>query len=123
MITRMHHFGMMVDNLDKEIETYKSLGFILQKEFTKPGMRAAMLGKDSAGIELIEFEDSSGETEQMIKKHSAFVSDNLDGDVRHYLDRGYQLAMPITAGKFAKRFAYVKDAAGNYIELLELPDA
>jgi catechol 2,3-dioxygenase-like lactoylglutathione lyase family enzyme len=66
MITRMHHFGMMVEDLNQAIETYKSLGFTLFKEFTKPGMRAAMLFKDGAGIEFFEFENPSGETEQVI---------------------------------------------------------
>jgi catechol 2,3-dioxygenase-like lactoylglutathione lyase family enzyme len=119
MITRMHHFGMMVDNLDEGIETYTLLGFTLFKQFTKPKMKAAMLFKDDAGIELFEFENPAGAMEQMIKKHSAFVSDNLENDVKRYLERGYELVIPIGAGTAVKRFAYVKDSTDNYIELLE----
>lgn len=119
MITRMHHFGMMVDDLEKEIETYESLGFTVFKRFPKPGIKAAMLFKDGAGIELFEFENSSGKLQQMTRKHSAFVSDDLENDIQKYLDRGYELAMPVTKGAATKRWAYVKDTAGNYIELLE----
>ena len=120
MITRMHHFGMMVNDLDKAIEVYEKLGFEVFKRFTKePGMKAAMLFKDNAGIEFWEFENPSGELELMIKKHSAFVSDDLETDVKLFLDNGFTLAIPVSKGTIVERFAYVKDPVGNYIELLE----
>lgn len=118
----MHHFGMMADDLEESIAAYESLGFKLYKRFTKPGMKAAMLFKDGAGIEFFEFENPDGEVEQMIKKHSAFVSDDLDNDVRSFVDHGYKLAIPVSEGAVAKRYAYVRDSAGNYIELLEPAD-
>ncbi len=123
MITQLHHFGMMTDDLEKSVAAYKSFGFTLFREFTKPGMKGAMLLKDNAGVEFFEFEDPAGELEQMIKRHVAFASDDLEGDVQQYLDHGYELAIPIGKGTVAKRFAYLKDTAGNYIELLEPPDA
>lgn len=113
---------MATDNLEESVAAYESLGFTVFKRFTKPGMKAAMLFKDDAGVEFFEFESPDGEMEQMIKKHSAFVSDDLEADVQKYLDQGYELAIPISDGTVMKRFAYVKDRAGNYIELLEPPD-
>lgn len=123
MITRMHHFGMMTADLDEAVRTYEALGFKVYKSFTKPGMKAAMLFKEGvAGVEFFQFENPDGELEQKIKKHSAFVSDDLENDVQQYLRSGYELAIPISDGAVVKRFAYVKDRAGNYIELLEPAD-
>ena len=113
---------MMTDDLDQAVEAYEALGFKVFRRFTKPGMKAAMLFKDEAGVEFFEFENPDGQMEQMIKQHSAFVSDDLENDVQEYLDHGYELAIPISEGTVVKRFAYVKDPAGNYIELLEPPD-
>ncbi|MGH7192842.1 MAG: VOC family protein, partial [Candidatus Saccharimonadales bacterium] len=67
MITRMHHFGMMSDDLQESIAAYEALGFKLYRRFAKPGMKAAMLFKDGAGIEFFEFEDPDGAVEQMIR--------------------------------------------------------
>lgn len=119
MIIRKHHEGMGVNDLELEIKKYEALGFKLFKRFTKPGMKAAMLFKNDDGVEFFEFENPNGEMEQMIKRHTAFVSDDLENDVQEYIGRGYKSAIPITEGTITKRFAYVEDSAGNYIELLE----
>jgi catechol 2,3-dioxygenase-like lactoylglutathione lyase family enzyme len=119
MIIRKHHVGMGVDDLEAEIKKYETAGFKLDKRFTKPGMKAALLFKDDAGAELFEFENPEGEQEQIIKQHTAYVSDDLEKDLQDYLDQGCELAIPITKGTITKRFAYVKDQAGTYIELLE----
>ncbi|MGH7194603.1 MAG: VOC family protein, partial [Candidatus Saccharimonadales bacterium] len=59
---------------------------------------------------------------QIIRKHSAFVSDDLENDIDELIRHGYKLAIPISEGTITKRYAYVRDAAGNYIELLEPAD-
>jgi catechol 2,3-dioxygenase-like lactoylglutathione lyase family enzyme len=122
MIIREHHKGMMVNDLDAEVKKYEALGYKLYKRFTKPGIKAAMLFKDESGVEFFEFENPDDETEQMIKQHTAFVSDDLENDIQEYIGNGYELAIPITGGTVTKRFAYLKDSAGGYIELLELLD-
>ncbi|HVX57711.1 MAG TPA: VOC family protein, partial [Candidatus Saccharimonadales bacterium] len=66
MIGRKHHVGMAVDDLDAETAKYEKAGFKLWKRFSKPGMKAAMLFKDGAGVELFEFENPDGELEQKI---------------------------------------------------------
>jgi catechol 2,3-dioxygenase-like lactoylglutathione lyase family enzyme len=115
----MHHFGMMVKDLDISIRNYETLGFKVYKRFTKPGMKAAMLFNGNAGIEFFEFENPEDGDALKIKKHSAFESDDLEYDVDQYLKLGYKLAIPISKGSVVKRFAYLQDNADNYIELLE----
>jgi catechol 2,3-dioxygenase-like lactoylglutathione lyase family enzyme len=119
VILRKHHVGMMVKDLNAEIAKYEAAGFKLDKRFIKPGMKAAMLFKDGTGAELFEFENPDGELEQKVKQHTAYVSDDLEKDVQKFLDDGCELAIPIGKGVITKRFAYVKDRAGTYIELLE----
>lgn len=122
MIIRMHHFGMATDDLEQSVRSYEAHGFKVYKRFTKPGMKAAMLFKDGAGIEFFKFDNPDGKLERMIGRHSAFESDDLEDDVRKYLEHGHELAIPIEKGTIVKRYAYVKDPVGNYIELLEPAD-
>jgi catechol 2,3-dioxygenase-like lactoylglutathione lyase family enzyme len=122
LILKKHHVGLAVNDLDAEIAKYEKAGFKLGRRFTKPGMKAAMLFKDGTGAEFFEFENPDGELEQKIKRHTAYVSDDLEKDVQQFLDDGCELAIPIEKGTVVKRYAYVKDPAGNYIELLEPAD-
>lgn len=122
MIVRMHHFGMMTKDLEQSIKDFQNQGFEIYKSFEKEGMKAAMLQKNDARVELWEFENPDGELESKIKKHSAFVSDDLDNDVDEFINTGYELAIPISEGTVVKRYAYIKDSAGNYIELVEPED-
>lgn len=110
---------MEVNDLESEIHKYETLGFKLSKRFTKPGMKAAMLFKDGEGLELFVFENPDGETEQIIRRHEAFISDNLENDIQEYVASGHELVIPITQGVITKRFAFLKNSAGEYIELLE----
>lgn len=119
MILRKHHVGMAVSDIDAGIARYEAAGFKLDKRFAKPGMKAAMLFKDGTGAELFEFENPDGELEQKIKQHTAYVSDDIEKDVQKFIDDGCELAIPIGKGTITKRFAYVKDRTGTYIELLE----
>lgn len=119
MITGKHHEGRGVDDLEAEIKQYEAKGFKVSKRFTKPGMKAALLFKGIEGIELFQFDNPGGELEQKINKHKAFVSDDLDDDVQHLINQGYELAIPISPGTITKRFAYLRDKTGNYVELLE----
>ena len=57
----------------------------------------------------------------MILKNKLQFTNDLDSKYTSakYLDHGYELAIPVSPGTVVKRYAYVKDLVGNYIELLE----
>src|ERR1700685_4220674 len=97
MITSMHHFGMMVDDLEGQVKFYESLGFKVAQKFSYDsiGAQAALLKKDSIGLELWQFPDPVNELAQKIKKHSAFTTNDLDNDLQKFLDAGYELAIPV----------------------------
>lgn len=127
MILRLHHSGIRVDDLEKEVKFFEQQGFkiLFRFELEVIGAKAVMLLKDGAGIELFQFDDSNSghELAQKIHKHTAFQTDNIEEDVQKFLNDGYELALPISKGKVMKKFAYVKDKLGNYIELCEPPSA
>ncbi len=125
MITGLHHVGMAVDDLDATISFYETIGFRVLDKSEYPSINAtrAMIQKDGARLELFQFADLQTEAAQKIKKHTAFSSDDLENDLQKFLDEGYELAIPIDKGSVVKRYAYVKDIAGNFIELCEPLDA
>lgn len=119
MIKGLHHFGIRVDDLAEQVKFYESLGFTVGYKFKLDAINAdaVMMMKNGTGIELFQFADSNDDLAQKIKKHSAFITDDIENDVQKFLDAGYELALPIDKGRIMKKYAYVKDAQGNYIEL------
>lgn len=87
MIIGLHHFGFAVDDLDKAIELYLSMGFEVFKRFSIESINAdaAMLKKNQSHIELWKFKDPNTKLNKKIAKHFAFESDNLEEDVQNIL--------------------------------------
>lgn len=121
MIVGLHHFGFAVEDLEKAVELYGSMGFEVVMRFEKQdiGARAVMVKKGTSHIELWEFNDPQLEIARKIARHFAFRSDDLEVDLQKYLDAGYEISIPISEGTVVKRYAYVQDKLGNQIELLE----
>lgn len=121
MIVSLHHFGFAVEDLEKAVQLYGSMGFEVVMRFSKDdiGAHAAMVKKGASHIELWQFDDPELPINKKIARHFAFWSDDLDSDVQKYLDNGYEISIPISKGTVVRRFAYVQDKLGNQIELLE----
>lgn len=121
MIVGLHHFGFAVEDLEKAVELYASMGFEVFMRFEKEsiGARSVMVRKDKSNIELWEFDDPNTELNKKIARHFAFESDDLEADIQAYLDAGYSESIPMSNGTVVKRYAYVQDKLGNQIELLE----
>lgn len=122
MIKGLHHVGLQVENLEESVKYYESVGFIVTGsfEYAEAEFKATMMKSEKlGGIELFQFNNPDHELVEKIRRHSALETDDLDSDLQSFLDRGCELAIPITNGKVVKRYAYVKDQFGNYIELLE----
>jgi catechol 2,3-dioxygenase-like lactoylglutathione lyase family enzyme len=124
MILRLHHSGIRVDSLVDKVKFFEGLGYkvLFEFELEEIGGKAAMLLKDGTGIELFEIIKTDHELAQKVSKHTAFETDNIEEDVQKFLDAGYELAMPIAVGRVMKKFAYLKDKTGNYIELCMPPN-
>ena len=120
MIVGLHHFGIEVNDLSKAAESYQRLGFKVFMKFSKEsiGAQSIFLKKNNSGIELWKFR-SKNKTTEMIKRHFAFESTDIETDLQDFLLSGFTLAMPISNGTVVKRFAYVCDSKNNYIELVE----
>lgn len=123
MIKGLHHVGLEVADLEKSIDYYQDFGFELVGKFNyeEAELQGAMLrSRDLGGIELFKFNNHDHEMVEKVKKHIAYETDNIDEDLKKFLDSGYELAIPLRNGKIVKKYAYVKDSFGNYIELLEI---
>ncbi len=120
MIIRLNHLGFRVDDLEKAIGVYQKLGFSVETKFGKGDWaHAAMMRKGQDGIELFQFKNPEDVLSKKISNHTAFTTDDIEADVKLFLDNGYVLSIPISSGTVVKRYAYVEDQYGVQIELCE----
>lgn len=120
MIVRLNHLGFRVDDLEQAIGVYEKLGFSVQTRFGKGDWAlAAMMRKGDDGIELFQFKDPDAEISRKIGNHTAFTTNDIEADVKTFLDNGYTLSIPISPGTVVSRYAYVADKYGVQIELCE----
>lgn len=116
MLKKILHTGVEVADLAKAIELYKSLGFVVAKQFEKPKTKIAIVTKGETTFELLQFEANNSPQVAFIRNHVAFASDDLENDVQQFIDSGYKLVIPITEGTLV-RYAYLQDAAGACYEI------
>lgn len=119
MIKKFLHCGMSVKDLDKAVSQYKKLGFKVTKEFEREELkgRAAMLEHpDAGGIELWQWQDRSIPQIEFIEHHLAFLSDNVEEDVRELVANGCEVVIPRTVGAVFI-YSYVRDPNGTYLEI------
>lgn len=122
MIKGLHHVGFEVENLEDSIKHYESLGFKVagRFEYVEADFKGAILSASGFGnVELFQFDNHDHEMAEKVKHHSAFETDDLESDLKSFLDKGYEIAIPLKNGKIVKRYVYLKDKYDNYIELLE----
>ena len=118
MLKKVLHTGIQVDNLEKSIELYRSVGFEVMNRFEKPvpHARVALVQKGETAFELWEFEDQTHPHVAHIRNHVAFFSDDLEKDVKAMVNLGYKLVIPIKEG-VTLRYAFVCDKAGAMYEI------
>ena len=127
-----HHGAMSVPNLDAAIEWYdRVLGFVLEKRFPIPAIPAevAMLRREQMRIELFEVPGALPLPEERREpnldnrthgnKHFAFAVPDVDAAAE-------KLRMQQVDIVWVKRFPwganiFLRDVAGNLIELVEEP--
>jgi catechol 2,3-dioxygenase-like lactoylglutathione lyase family enzyme len=119
MITGFLHTGIEVQNIEDGIKLYESFGFKLVQRFDKPEPKAKaahMKAGDGGGVELWEFIDKSHPLVELIRRHIALGSDDIEADVEAFKQQGCEVAIPVTQG-VTMVYAYLRDPSGNYIEL------
>lgn len=122
MIKKIAHIGITVDELEKGINFYKSLGFSEVKRFEEsdPQLKAAFLDKEGMGLEVFEFANREDLKAKIIRNHTGLISDDLESDLKVFEQNGFTVAIPVRNGVTVKRYVFLKDTNGNVFELIEL---
>jgi methylmalonyl-CoA/ethylmalonyl-CoA epimerase len=130
---KFHHGGVSVPNLDASIDWYsRMLGFSVESRIDIAAIPAkvAMLRRDELRIELFEVPDAAPlplerrqpntDPHTHGNKHVAFAVPDVDAIVAELRERGADIAL---VGHFEfGSFAFIRDNAGNLIELVQQPD-
>lgn len=122
MIYELNHFGIVIRDLEKSLDFYQGLfgakvvfdGFI---ESSKTDVRYLQIG--GGMIELLHPHEP-GTDETFGVTHIAFLSDSLDEDYERLTAAGFEgLVKPKVAGTGVGRLAFLRDANGARVELLQ----
>lgn len=118
MLRNVLHTGVAVNDLEKTVSLYESLGFKVTNRFEKPEPKAqvATVQKDETAFELWQFEDTKHPYVAFIRNHIALYTDNLPQAIEQLEHDGYKLVIPITDG-VVLRYAFVQDKSGACYEL------
>lgn len=122
MVYELNHFGIIVHDLEKSLDFYQRLfgaqlvfeGII---ESTKTDI--CYLQIHGGMIELL-YPHEPGNDDEFGVNHIAFLSNDLDGDYASLVEAGYEpLVQPRIAGTGVGRLAFVRDANGALVEILQ----
>jgi methylmalonyl-CoA/ethylmalonyl-CoA epimerase len=127
---RVHHYGLATDNLERSIETLRSLGYHIGKITLDPVQKVRVVfasrPKESM-IELICDIDAKGPTSSIVSKtgnglyHICYEVDNLEETIMKFRDKGF-LLMHSPAPAVAcsdKRIAWMYNRYIGLVEFLE----
>lgn len=131
-VLRLHHVGVVVQNLQESLEWYRDyLGFEHQYSFTLPGAKVSIIARGDARLELFQVEGAAlmdnerKEVETILKfggiNHFGLVVDDLDETVAALAAKGVDIvllpsAVPNGSGD---RFAYIRDNERMLVELFQ----
>ncbi len=122
MIYEMNHVGIQVEDLDASLGFYQGvLGGRTVWSTEIAAVELDIVYVEIAGglVELLHFRAPRPGTTYGID-HVAFLSDDLDADFAGLVGAGYEaLVEPRTAGSGVGRNAFVADAYGNRVEILQ----
>jgi catechol 2,3-dioxygenase-like lactoylglutathione lyase family enzyme len=142
-VTRMHHMGIAVSDLDRSLEFYADVFgigpgsyFAVPAEFAeevarvRADCRGAILDLDGATVELLEYANVDKRPYELRNcdvgaSHPCFEVDDIDAMYARLQARGadcYTPPLPIDEGALAGyRWLYFEDPDGMVIELFEPP--
>ena len=142
MIINIRHAGIVVNNLEKQFNFYKSLGF---KEFSRDvedgpfiekvtGIKntrlewVKMKSPDGFMLELLqyltnplEFKNTQAASNKLGSSHIAFTVKNIESTCEHILKKGGSLVNdPAISPNGNVKVAYCHDPEGVLMEIVEL---
>jgi methylmalonyl-CoA/ethylmalonyl-CoA epimerase len=127
---RVHHYGLATNDLERSIETLRSLGYDVREITLDPiqHVRVAFASRpQEAMIELISDVDGNGPTRRIISKtgnglyHVCYEVGNLEETIRKLRDDGFLLRhAPVPAVACDnRRIAWMYNRSIGLVELLE----
>ncbi|KON30126.1 hypothetical protein AC482_04605 [miscellaneous Crenarchaeota group-15 archaeon DG-45] len=108
MIIGIDHVEILVKDLEKSVEYYKSLGF-KQVKWTEEERTVEMRAGD-VSMDIIEVTEKRPETGL---HHVAFLVDDVDKTVKDWKKKGIEISLePMTSERSGRRLAAIKDVDG-----------
>ena len=122
MIVRFHHIAQTVVDLHESIGELEQMGYVPFRQFRSRSTDAEvvlMTHPNGVGVELFKFADPDMPAAADMGHHIALESTDLERDLGVRLEGGAKLVRDVSEGAPVRRFCFIRDTAGNLIELVE----
>jgi len=122
MIYELNHFGIVIRDLEKSLDFYQDVlgAKVVFKNVIKSTQTDVVYLQIAGGMIELLYRADPAEDEVFGVTHIAFMTDALDSDYQKLIDAGYEgLVAPRVAGSGVGRLAFVRDANGARVELIE----
>jgi catechol 2,3-dioxygenase-like lactoylglutathione lyase family enzyme len=122
MIVRIHHITQTVVDLHESIGELEQMGYVPFRQFRSRSTDAEvvlMTHPNGVGVELFKFADPDMPAAVDMRHHIALESTDLERDLGVRLEGGAKLVRDVSEGAPVRRFCFIRDTAGNLIELVE----
>lgn len=122
MIYELNHFGIVVRDLEKSVDFYQRLfgAQVVFEGLIESSMTDVRYLQIHGGMIELLHPRRPGDGEEFGITHIAFLTDDLDADFASLVEAGYEpLVQPKIAGTGVGRLAFLRDANGARVELLQ----
>lgn len=127
---RIHHIGYLVKNIEKAINVFNIIGYIIEKETVYDDVRKikiCFMTKDNYRIELISPSTNDSVVSNLIKKynntpyHICYESDYFEEDLENLCNKGFvKIDNPCKAIAIDnKRVVFLMSSTIGIVEIIE----
>jgi predicted lactoylglutathione lyase len=119
MIKKILHQSFEVEDLEKSVKYYESLGFKPAASFEKEEgkAKAQIVELGDFAFEIWQFNDKSPEFYK-IRNHIGAEVDDINETIEELIKLGSKIIIPITQGMTVEYFAFLEDLNGKIFELI-----
>ena len=124
-----HHIGVACQSIERELETFKTLGYAKEGDFfedPEQGMRGLIISaKNQPTLELVENLEGQETITTFLKRgvkfyHTCYTTPKIEKAKTAFINRGWMVLSPVKEGVLFRKICFIVNRQGFIVELGEV---